>query len=193
MDTLRPLPLFLGVTGPTFCFAADAFSPPVSLTRKVDKSSLEKVVSRLSRNLNFFATNYALLAMCTLLVVALMHPGMLAYVGVTWLSWWGHAVMIKEDVQLVVLGKDLNGVFAPRRREWVLMTWTVWVAVAKCLRPSLKGMAVSGTLILLHAMMRDPAKLAGDIVASRSGVLSGGGSSDSDDGSEVLVEREDAV
>lgn len=47
LDTLRPLPLFLGLTGPSFCIAADAFSPPISLTP--DKSSLEKFLSRLCK------------------------------------------------------------------------------------------------------------------------------------------------
>ncbi|KAL7532427.1 hypothetical protein ACHAXR_007061 [Thalassiosira sp. AJA248-18] len=190
VDNLRPLPLFLGLTGPSFCIAADAYSPPISLSRQTDKSSLEKFVSRLSRNLKFFATNYAFLALCTILVVALMHPGMLLYVGITWSLWWLHVVVIREDLRLVIMGKDLNDIFTPKRRSWLLTAWTVWVAFAKCLRPSMKGMAISGALILLHALMRDPSKLAGDIVASRSNRSMG---SDSDEGSEVMVEREDAV
>mmetsp|Transcript_2164 Transcript_2164/g.3882 ORF Transcript_2164/g.3882 Transcript_2164/m.3882 type:complete len:278 (-) Transcript_2164:373-1206(-) len=191
MDTLRPLPLFMGVTGPSFCFAADAFSPPISLSRQADKSSLEKLISRLSRNLNFFATNYAFMAMCTIMVVALMHPGMLLYVGITWALWWLHVVVIQQDVRLVVLNRDLDHIFTHKRRSWILTAWTVWVALAKCLRPSMKGMAISGALVLFHALMRDPSKLAADVVASRSTLSRG--SSDSDDGSEVMVEREDAV
>ncbi|KAL7553400.1 hypothetical protein ACHAWF_016681 [Thalassiosira exigua] len=191
MDRLRPLPLFLGLTGHSFCIAADAFSPPISLSRQADKSSLEKFVSRLSRNLNFFATNYALLALCTVLVVALMHPGMLLYVGISWVSWWLHLVIIREDVRLVIMEKDLNDVFTPKRRSWLLTAWTIWVGIAKCLRPSMKGMAISGGLILFHALMRDPSKLAGDIVASHRTSLSR--DQLSDDGSEVMVEREDAV
>ena len=191
LDTLRPLPLFLGVTGPSFCFAADAFSPPISLSRQADKSSLEKLISRLSRNLNFFATNYAFMAMCTILVVALMHPGMLLYVGITWSLWWLHVVVIRQDVRLVIMNRDLNDIFTPKRRSWILTAWTVWVALAKCLRPSMKGMAISGALVLFHALMRDPSKLAANVVASRSTLSRG--SSDSDDGSEVMVEREDAV
>ena len=108
MDTLRPLPIFLGLTGPSFCIAADAFSSPIYLTRQTDKSSIEKLASRLSRNMNYFATNHAFLALCTILVVALMHPGMLLYVGITWSAWWLHVVTIREDVRLVVMEKDLN-------------------------------------------------------------------------------------
>mmetsp|Transcript_23497 Transcript_23497/g.49702 ORF Transcript_23497/g.49702 Transcript_23497/m.49702 type:complete len:280 (-) Transcript_23497:239-1078(-) len=193
MDTLRPLHLFMGVTGPSLCFSADAFSPPISLKRQSDKSSLEKVFSRLSRNLNFFATNYVFMALCTVLVVALMHPRMLMYVGITWASWWLHVIIIREDLRLVVMNKDLNVVFNPKRRSWVLTAWTVWVAIAHCLRPSMKGMAISFALTFLHALMRDPSKLAGDIVSSRSSRSMSRGSSDSDDGSEVMVERDDTV
>jgi hypothetical protein len=191
MDTLRPLPIFLGLTGPSFCIAADAFSSPIYLTRQTDKSSIEKLASRLLRNMNYFATNYAFLALCTVLIVALMHPGMLLFVGITWAAWWLHVVIIREDVRLVVMEKDLNDVFTPKRRSTILTVWTIWVATAKCLRPSLKGMAISGALVLIHALMRDPAKVAGDIVVSRTKLSRG--SSDSDDGSEVVVEREDAV
>lgn len=100
-------------------------------------------------------------------------------------------MVIREDLRLVIMNKDLNDIFTPKRRSWILTAWTVWVAMAKCLRPSMKGMAISGALVFFHAVMRDPSKLAGDVVASRT-ILSRG-SSDSDDGSEVLVEREDAV
>lgn len=184
MDTLRPLPLFLGLTGPSFCIAADAFSPPISLSRQTNKSSLEKFRSRLSRNLNYFATNYAFLALCTVGVVALMHVGMLMYVGITWVLWWLHVIIIRQDVRMVIMEKDLNDIFTPKRRSWILTAWTIWVAVAKCLRPSMKGMAISGALILFHALMRDPSKLAADVVVRRG--------SDSSN-SEVMVEREDAV
>ena len=192
MDTLRPLPLFLGVTGPSFCIAADAFSPPIPLSLQVDKSTHEKFRSRISRNLVYFATNYALLALGTVLVVALMHPGMLIYVGVTWAMWWLHVVVIREDVRMVVMERDLNDVLTPKRRSWILTLWTAWVAIVKCLRPLLIGMSISGVLILFHAVMRDPKKLVGDILSS-SKSMAKRGSSDSDDESEVLVERADAV
>ena len=123
------------------------------------------------------------------MVVALMHPGMLLYVGITWALWWLHVIVIREDVRLVVMEKDLNDIFTPKRRSWILTAWTLWVAVAKCLRPSIKGLAISGALILFHSLMRDPAKFGGDLVTSRS---SRSVQSDSDDngyGSEVLVER----
>lgn len=129
------------------------------------------------------------------MVVALMHPGMLLYVGITWALWWLHVIVIREDVRLVIMEKDLNDIFTPKRRSWILTAWTLWVAVAKCLRPSIKGLAISGALILFHSLMRDPAKLGGDLVTSRS---SRSVQSDSDDngyGSEVLVEHpeEEAV
>lgn len=93
-------------------------------------------------------------------------------------------IIIRQDVRMVIMEKDLNDIFTPKRRSWILTAWTIWVAVAKCLRPSMKGMAISGALILFHALMRDPSKLAADVVVRRG--------SDSSN-SEVMVEREDAV
>ena len=120
-----------------------------------------------------------------------MHPGMLFYVGITWGLWWLHLVVLTEDIKLVVMEKDLNEIFTPNRRSWVLTVWTFYVAVAKCLHPSLKGLAISGALVLFHAIMRNPSKLAGDIVRSKSAIASGGDSSDDD--SKVLVQHSDAV
>ena len=45
MDALRPLPMFLGITGQTLCFDPSAFNPP---TKKFDKTTIEKTHSRLS-------------------------------------------------------------------------------------------------------------------------------------------------
>eukprot|EP00984_Skeletonema_dohrnii_P009977 scaffold3846_cov127-Skeletonema_dohrnii-CCMP3373.AAC.10 len=190
IHTLRPLPVFLGVTGPSFCIGADAFSPPISFSSEKTINKHEKCTSRISRNLAYFATNYTIMALGTVLVVALMHPGMLFYVGITWGLWWLHLVVLREDIKLVVMEKDLNEVLSPNRRSWVFYVWTFYVAVAKCLHPSLKGLAISGALVLFHAIMRNPAKLASDMVRSKS-IASGAG--DSDDDSKVMVQHSDAV
>ena len=128
-----------------------------------------------------------------------MHPGMLLYVGITWVLWWVHIIVIREDVRLVIANKDLNEILTPKRRSWILTAWTIWVAAAKCLRPSLKGLAISGALIMFHSLMRDPSKLGSDIVSHRSGDKSKKKGSDrinsyledSDNESEVMVSRED--
>lgn len=193
MDTLRPLPLFLGVTGPSFCIAADSFSPPIS-SFQANKSTYEKFRSRMLRNLAYFATNYAFLVFGTVIVVALMHPGMLLYVGITWALWWLHIIVIREDVRMVVMDRDLNELLTPKRRSDILMLFTLWVAIGKCLKPLLIGMAISGVMILFHAVMRDPKKLASNITSSSASLtVRGAADSDSDEGSEVMVERADAV
>lgn len=191
MNTLRPLPVFLGFTGPSFCIGADAFSPPISFSSDKTINKHEKCTSRISRNLQYFATNYSIMALGTVVVVALMHPGMLFYVGITWGLWWMHLVVVREDIKLVVMDKDLNQLLSPNRRSWVLSVWTFYVAVAKCLHPSLKGLAISGALVLFHAIMRNPAKLASDVMRSKSSIACGSG--DSDDDSKVLVQHSDAV
>mmetsp|Transcript_29230 Transcript_29230/g.66616 ORF Transcript_29230/g.66616 Transcript_29230/m.66616 type:complete len:272 (+) Transcript_29230:283-1098(+) len=189
LDTLRPLPLFIGVSGPAFCFAPDAFTPPISL-RQIDKSSIAKFKSRVSRNLSFFATNYAFLSIATFLVVALMHVRMLVFVAATYAMWWLHFTIIKQDVKLAVMGRDLNDLLTPRGRANLLTLWTLWVAIARCLKPSMKGMAIACFLILFHALMRDPSKLAADLISTHPRTaLRSGGSDSEDDGSTVVVDR----
>lgn len=188
LDTLRPLPLFLGVSGPAFCFAPDAFTPPISL-RRVDKSSIAKLKSRVSRNRDFFSTNYAFLSIATFLVVALMHVRMLVFVAATYAMWWLHFTIIKQDVKLAVMGRDLNDLLTPRGRANLLTLWTIWVAIARCLKPSMKGMAIACFLIVFHALMRDPSKLAADLVSTHSRTALSGGSDSEDDGSAVVVDR----
>jgi hypothetical protein len=94
VDTLRPLPMFVGVVTTAqqqqqhnnspnhkqLCFAGGAYTPPI---RKFDKASLEKVKSRVSLNFAFFLSNYVLVASMVGLVVALMHPGMVRAKPVT--------------------------------------------------------------------------------------------------------------
>ena len=189
MDTLRPLPLFLGLAGPSLCIAADAFSSPL---QQGSKSSTDKIRSRMSRNLSFFSTNYAFLTVGTVLVVALMHPIMLFYVGITWALWYLHIIVIREDIRLVIMEKDLNDILNPKRRSYILTALTLWVAIWKCLRPLLMGTAISAVLTVFHALMRDPTKL----LTRGSSKSAAKGSADSDDessGSEVIVERADNV
>jgi hypothetical protein len=194
MDTLRPLPLFLGLSGPSLCIAADAFSSPIALHHGSNKSSADKIRSRVSRNLAFFSTNYAFLTVGTVLIVALMHPIMLIYVGVTWGLWYLHITVIREDIRLVIMDKNLNDILTPKRRSWLLTTLTLWVAIWKCLRPLLMGTAISAVLTAFHALMRDPKKLVlNGGVSSKSAARGSADSDDDSSGSEVMVERSENV
>jgi hypothetical protein len=186
MDTLRPLPLFLGLAGPSLCIAADAFSSPTA--------SAEKIRSRMSRNLAFFSTNYAFLTVGTVLIVALMHPIMLLYVGITWGLWYLHITVIREDIRLVIMDKDLNDILNPKRRSLLLTALTLWVAIWKCLRPLLLGTLISAILTVFHSLMRDPKKLVLNGGASKKSAASGSADSDEESsGSGVVVERSDNV
>lgn len=193
MDTLRPLPLFLGLAGSSLCIAADAFSSPIALHQGSNKSSADKIRSRMSRNLNFFSTNYALLTVGTVLVVALMHPVMLLYVGITWGLWYLHITVIRDDIRLVIMEKDLNDILNPKRRSYLLTALTLWVAIWKCLRPLLIGTAISAVLTIIHALMRDPKKLILNPAALKSAARGSADSDDESSGSEVIVERSDNV
>ena len=152
MDTLRSLPVFLGVD-PTvgFCLAGGAFTPPV---KKVDKSSLEKIKSRVALNWNFFLSNYVLVAAMTAVVVALMHPGMLFFVAAVYGLWSLHSFMIRNE--LAVFGLQLHSLLSVQQRFYLLFVLTTLVVVWKCLAPAIIFLSISSILILSHAFLRDP-------------------------------------
>ena len=153
MDTLRPLPTFLGVTGPAFCIAATAFAPP---TKKLDKDAAEKIGSRLKLNFAYFLTNYALILAGTAFVVALMHPSMLLLMGILVGLWHMHFLLDRAAIPMEYGGVDFGEIFTTARRSLVLTILTVLVGVFKCLVPTLEVLAISGIAIFAHASMRDP-------------------------------------
>lgn len=153
MDTLRPLPTFLGVTGPAFCIAATAFAPP---TKKLDKDAAEKIGSRLKLNFAYFLTNYALILAGTAFVVALMHPSMLLLMGILVGLWHVHFLLDRAAIPMKYGGVDFGEIFTTSRRSLVLTILTVLVGVFKCLVPTLEVLAISGIAIFAHASMRDP-------------------------------------
>ena len=183
MDTVRPLPMFLGISGPSFCLSPEAFNPPI---RKVDKSSPEKTKSRLKLNLSFFMSNYAIVVAGVALVTALMHPGMLLALGLLWSLWGLHSFLISNE--LVVFGLNLSTLLSINQRSNALVAITTLVIVWKCLFPAITVVIISGVLIFAHALFRDPKH----IDASSSGRF--GNDTDDDSGedsheSEVLVEK----
>ena len=182
MDTLRPLPVFLGVSGSNFCMSPEAFTPPIK--RVVDKSTPEKITSRIKLNLTYFITNYALVAFMVATVVALMHPGMLLSLGLVWVLWWGHNYLIHNEV--VVMGHNISVLVSIAHRFYVLFVISVIVVIWKCFRPAMIFLSITLLLIAAHAVMRDPHHVA------KHGSVSGikHGSSDSDDEDDnVLVDR----
>jgi hypothetical protein len=202
VDTLRPLPVFLGME-PNFCLAAGAFTPPV---QKVSKTAPEKVQSRLSLNLAYFITNYAVVSLTVALIVALMHPGMVFFLALVWGLWTLHAYLIRHEI--VVAGIALHTLLTVQHRFYALFVLTTVVVLWKCLRPVLLFLAITGVLILTHALLRDPkhieASTANTFTHGHASIRAGtpdAADEDYDDGarsggssssSEVLVERPSA-
>mmetsp|Transcript_59244 Transcript_59244/g.176052 ORF Transcript_59244/g.176052 Transcript_59244/m.176052 type:complete len:236 (-) Transcript_59244:210-917(-) len=191
LDTLRPLPLFLGITGPAFCLSAEAFNPP---SRHFDKTAPEKLWTRLRLNFAFFLTNYALVFFGTALVVALMHPSMILYVGIVSGMWWFHTFTLQNDIPIVAFGRDLGDVLTPERRSAFLTALSAIVGVYKCLVPILSVFGISGLIIIIHAVLRDPKH----IESSQEFGFRGPADSDSEDDTTsdddmVRVRRRDVV
>ena len=188
MDTIRPLPIFLGITGPSLCFAPDAFAPP---SKKIDKDTAEKVAQRMTLNLAYFISNYAMLFIGTCIIVILMHPGMIIYSLSVYLLWKGHEKMVKENTPLVIMDKDLGQYITVEVRTRILYVITAWVVIMFCFQPFITVVGISGILILSHAFMRDPKHIEG---CTTTHYAEDFGSGDSDStGSGVVIEKSDAV
>ena len=151
IDTVRPLNMFLGITGPSFCFSPLAFNAPV---KKLDKSTYEKFISRLKLNFSFFLSNYALLTIGVGLVTALTHPGMIVSVAMLWALWTLHYFLISNE--LVIFRRNVGSLISISHRSNILIALTAFVIVWKCLRPTMTVISVSFLIILFHAMLRDP-------------------------------------
>jgi hypothetical protein len=188
MDTVRPLNMFLGISGPSFCLSPEAFNPPV---KKMDKSTYEKFKSRLKLNFAFFLSNYAIVVAGVTAVVALMHPGMLLSVGFVWGLWSLHSYLISNEV--IMFGRNIGTLLSISHRSSALVVITGLVIVWKCLVPAITVVAISGLTIFSHALFRDPKHIdtTGSTTASLMGVNSDedSGGEGSHDSSEVLVEK----
>lgn len=189
LDTIRPLPIFLGISGPSFCLAPDAFTPP---SKHMDKYTAEKVKNRIELNFAYFISNYALIAAGTATVVILMHPKMIIYSGIVYSLWKLHTVAVEKNIPLVVGGKDIGQYLTVEIRTKLLYAITLWVVAIYCLRPFLLATVLTFLMIAAHAVMRDPKQIEG----SRS--MSSYKDADSDDendssGSEVMVDKMDSV
>mmetsp|Transcript_22232 Transcript_22232/g.36814 ORF Transcript_22232/g.36814 Transcript_22232/m.36814 type:complete len:251 (-) Transcript_22232:418-1170(-) len=186
LETLRPLPLFIGITDHAFCLSAGAFTPPTSTDSKTVAQSIR---TRIALNGAFFLTNYALVAFGVAVVVALLHPGMLLVCGVVWLLWWMHDYLITHEVNI---GKHNFGTLVSiNNRSSILTIVTFGAVVWKCLFPVLSFVLVSGVLLLLHAVMRDPQHIASCSQYGAGGSADGADDFNSDD--EVMVERGDVI
>lgn len=192
LDTLRPLPVFLGMNPTNSCFSAEAFTPPV---KKIDKSSLEKIKSRMKLNFAFFVSNYALVASMAALVVAMLHPGMILAVGFIWGLWTFHHFLIRHE--LIVFGLPVHSLLTIQQRFYTLFVLTTLVVLWKCLKPTLLFLTVSTLIIVTHAFLRDPKHiessnadwLEGGAGANHDSDEEGGSGGEASTESEVLVER----
>jgi hypothetical protein len=102
----------------------------------------------------FFLSNYTLVAVGVSLVVALMHPVRLIFKVILWGLWASHEFLISNEV--VMFGRNIGTIVSITHRSAALTAVTILVIVWKCLVPAITAVAVSGLLIMSHAVMRDP-------------------------------------
>ena len=148
LNTIRPLPVFLGVTGPSICFSPEAFTPPAK--KLMDKTAPEKFLTRIRLNFAFFLTNYALISVGTASIVALMHPKMMVFLAITWGLWSLHIAMIQKNISF------FDHTLTVERRSLLLSILTSIVVIRFCFIPFIITIGLSLFIVLSHAIMRDP-------------------------------------
>lgn len=189
MDSIRPLPVFLGMTGTNFCLAPHAFNPP---STHIDKDTAEKYRQRMDLNIAFFISNYALISIGTCIIVILLHPKMVIFCGLLYSVWKAHNAIIKHDIPLIVIDHDVGKYVTIQVRKKILYFMTFWVVVFFCLKPFILAFGLSFMMVLFHAIMRDPKHTEkysiGTISHPYTDQLSDEENDDSS-GSEVLVDK----
>ena len=80
----------------------------MSLSEEYLDFQIKKTYSRLSLNVVFFMTNYAMLFIGVTLVVSLMHLDMLIALLMISTFWWFHFVTTKNQIPLVIAGIDIG-------------------------------------------------------------------------------------
>mmetsp|Transcript_20877 Transcript_20877/g.30577 ORF Transcript_20877/g.30577 Transcript_20877/m.30577 type:complete len:233 (-) Transcript_20877:73-771(-) len=182
MDTMRPLPTFLGITGPSFCLAPDAFTPP---TKKMDKNSAEKISQRIYLNFTYFLTNYAFIAAGTCIIIILLHPRTIIYSIIVCALWKMHDMTEQQNTPLILMNRDVGQYITVELRTRLLYAITLYVVVLHCLKPVITAVGLTGLMIFSHALLRDPKQ-----IEHGSSYMDDESSDDDCDssGSEVMVE-----
>jgi len=155
LETLKPLPEFLGLTSTAeqgIQMSHQAFNPPLA-----GSSTMMMIKSRIKDNCEYFTTNYVLVAAMVALVVALMHPTMLIFIGIVAALWWGHGYLIKHELN--VAGLPIHALLTVQQRFYFLLAISFVVVVWFCLVPAFLFGGLSGIIILAHAALRDTSHL----------------------------------
>lgn len=196
LDTLRPLPMFLGLNpGAGFCLSGQAFTPPI---KKIDKSTYEKIKNRFQTNFAYFLTNYVLIASMTALIIALMHPGMVLFLFILYCLWTLHTFLLRN--QLIIFNISIHSLLTVQQRFYSLFIITTIITIWKCLKPTIIFLLITNIIICTHAFMRDPKHIESshDLFTSNADSEdddddeeggAGSGDSGTSNGSEVMVEK----
>jgi len=127
----------------------------------------------------------------TCIIVTLLHPGMIIYSLLVYFLWKGHTIMVDNNTPMKVKDVDLGQYITVEMRTRVLYAITIWVVIAKCFKPFVIVVGLTGMLVLFHAFMRDPKHIEANRLFMEG---MNNDESDSSCGSdEVVVEKMDAV
>lgn len=165
IENIRPLPIFLGITS-NHCMSVDAFTSPLSSGRSSSnnnntdnnnvaksKAAMDLIKTRLSTNLSYYMSNYALIVMIVSFIIALLNPAMLLSLGVLWGLWTFHTFLLHND--LIIFGYNLASILTISQRHSILSALTFLVIVFRCMSFAKSVIAISSLIIFSHMLLRD--------------------------------------
>jgi hypothetical protein len=161
LDTLRPLPVVLGIRGNNFCIQPTAFTLPSS---HIDRTLPPKLTHRMKVNVAYFLTNYVVIAACVSIIVCLLHPMMMFWMCVVSSVWYIHHYMLtvssssgeEREEPIILFGKNIHEIISPYNRSVIAMLLTVVVAVFFVFLPFVSVLSITSLIVIVHSALRDP-------------------------------------
>jgi PRA1 family protein len=179
IETIRPLPIFLGLRSVSSSTASDhddsgmsgvQISPNAFTTAPIFGRGTNRytaIRSRVQENMTYFMSNYAVVAAMTAVVILLMHPSVLIIIAILHGLWWCHGYLIRHE--LIVLSIPIHTVLTVQQRFYLLFATSFILIIITCVVPTLIFLLIAGVMIVCHAALRDTGHLH-DASSSQRGV-----------------------
>jgi PRA1 family protein len=183
IETIRPLPIFLGLRSISSSTASDhddsgssggmsgvQISPNAFTTAPIFGRGTNRytaIRSRVQENMTYFMSNYAVVAAMTAVVILLMHPSVLIIIAILNGLWWCHGYLIRHE--LIVLSIPIHTVLTVQQRFYLLFATSFILIIITCVVPTLIFLLITGVMIVCHAALRDTGHLH-DASSSQRGV-----------------------
>jgi hypothetical protein len=174
IDTIRPLPIFLGLQGAdgatgsnnnTVSIAPNAFTTPIA---HGTRTRIEVIQVRVNDNIAYYMSNYALIAVMTAVVVILMHPfSVIITLLIVYGLWWCHSYLLRHEL-ILFHTIPIHTILTVQQRFYALLLVSVTLIVITCIIPTIIFIIIAGTIVLCHAALRDTRHIQHEIATASS-------------------------